>query len=438
MAISGAADIAAAVRGGELDPVRPVEQALSRIEAADGVVGAFRTVRSAAALREAVALRERADLANLPLAGVPVAVKDVVGVAGETVEWGSRAGQRTPASTDHEVVARLRAAGAVVVGLTRVPELCIWPMSDTPEGIARNPRQPSYVAGGSSGGSAAAVAAGMVPLAHGTDGAGSVRLPSAMCGVVGIKPGRGVVAESGEQHWFGMSSHGSIAATVADAALLLGVLAERDDLLAPGEPGRLRVAVSTQVPLTHAPVPRPLREAATRAAARLGSAGHRVVQATPDYGTATLGLLTRWFAGPAEQAEEFDASLLQRRTRTHVAIGNVVRRAGLVRERTASEWTRRAEVFFADHDVLVTPSLAARPPKAVRWHERSCLANAVPSVQVAGFAGLWNLAGFPAMSVPVGGFDDGLPIGVQLVAAPGGEATLLAVAAQLEQATRTR
>ncbi|PXY26545.1 amidase [Prauserella sp. PE36] len=438
MVTSGAVDIAAAVRASKLDPVRPTEDALSRIKASDGAVGAFRSVRAAEALAEAKALRDRPDLRELPLAGVPVAVKDVVSVEGASVEWGSRATDHAPASADHEVVARLRAAGAVIVGLTRVPELCIWPMTDTPEGIARNPRQPSYVAGGSSGGSAAAVAAGLVPLAHGTDGLGSIRLPSAMCGLVGIKPGRGVVAESSDPQWFGMSAHGAIATTAADAALLLGVLAERPGLRTPRDPGRLRVAVSTQVPLTHAPVPGPMREAVRRAGARLGAAGHRVVAATPAYGAAALGLLTRWFAGPAEQADDLgvDSALLQRRTRTHVRIGNAVRRAGLVREDSAREWTRRAEAFFADHDVLVTPTLAARPPKARRWHERSCLANAAPSIRLAGFAGLWNLAGFPAMSVPAGQFADGLPIGVQLVAAPGGEATLLGLAAQLEETNR--
>ncbi|MFF5988909.1 amidase [Prauserella flavalba] len=437
MVTSGAVDIAAAVRASELDPVRPTEDALARIETADGAVGAFRRVRAAEALAEAKALRDRSDLRELPLAGVPVAVKDVVSVTGESVEWGSRATDHAQAGGDHEVVARLRAAGAVIVGLTRVPELCIWPMSDTPEGIARNPRQPSYVAGGSSGGSAAAVAAGLVPIAHGTDGLGSIRLPSAICGVVGIKPGRGVVAESSDPQWFGMSAHGAIATTAADAALLLGVLAERPDLRTPRDPGRLRVAVSTQVPLTHAPVPGPMRDAVRRAGVRLGAAGHRVVAATPAYGAAALGLLTRWFAGPAEQADDFgvDPALLQPRTRTHVRIGNAVRRAGLVREDSAREWTRRAEAFFADHDVLVTPTLAAKPPKARNWHERSCLANAAPSIRLAGFAGLWNLAGFPAMSVPAGHFADGLPIGVHLVAAPGGEATLLALAAQLEETT---
>src|SRR3954452_7747617 len=236
-----AAEIAASVRAGSLDPVQVTKEALDRIAAADGVVGAFRRVRAEEALAEAAAVASRPDLASLPLAGVPVAVKDVTQVAGEYASHGSLAGPTSLAGEDGVIAARLRAAGAVLVGLTRVPELCVWPMSDTPDGIARNPWDPTYASGGSSGGSAAAVAAGLVPLAHGTDGMGSVRLPAAMCGLVGIKPGADLLPESG---WYDMSVHGSLATTVADAALLLAVLAGKPELSAIGDPGTLRVAVS--------------------------------------------------------------------------------------------------------------------------------------------------------------------------------------------------
>ena len=426
-----AVELAKAVRMGELDPVRVTTEALARIAAADGVVGAFRRVRADEALAEAQALKDRSDLADLPLAGVPVAVKDVTGVAGEYAEWGSRGGSREAAAADGVIAARLRAAGAVIVGLSRVPELCIWPMSDTPDGIARNPWEATYVAGGSSGGSAAAVAAGLVPLAHGTDGLGSIRLPAAMCGLVGIKPGAGVVKDDPEA-WFGMSEHGSLATTVADAAVLLGVLAERPDLGEVTAPGNLRVATSTLVPLTRAPVPKELTAVVDLVGELLGGAGHTVEAATPRYGAATFAILARWVAGPAEQAEDFDLALLQPRTRAHVRFGRLVQRAGLVRESAKQHWIERAEEFFAEHDVLVTPSLATLPPKARRWHERRWLANVMPSIRVAPYPGVWNLAGYPAMSVPAGRHSSGLPIGVQLVAAPGGEARLLGVAAQLE------
>ena len=427
-----AVELAKAVRAGELDPVQVTKEALARIAAVDGVVGAFRRVRGDEALAEALALKERSDLAELPLAGVPIAVKDVTEVAGEYAGWGSTAGDQQPFDADGAIVTRLRAAGAVIVGLSRVPELCIWPMSDTVDGIARNPWEPTYVAGGSSGGSAAAVAAGLVPCAHGTDGLGSVRLPAAMCGLVGIKPGAGVVRDDVDG-WFGMSTHGSLATTVADAALLLGVLAERPELAEVPSPGKLRVAVSTQVPFIRSPVPKELTAGVDLVAELLGGAGHQVETATPRYGvSAVAGILARWFAGPAEQAENFDRALLQPRTRAHVQLGNLLRGAGLVRESTKQSWIARAEEFFAEHDVLVTPTLATLPPKARRWHERRWLANVVPSIRVGGFTGLWNLAGYPAMSVPVGRCSSGLPIGVQLVAAPGGESRLLGVAAQLE------
>ncbi|HVV11004.1 amidase family protein [Amycolatopsis sp.] len=426
-----AAEWAEGVRTGRLDPVLLTEKVLHGIEAADRVVGAFRKIRTVEALAEAQALAARPDLGDLPLAGVPVAVKDVAEVSGEYASWGSAAVPARSATEDAEIVRRLRAAGAVIVGLTRVPELCIWPMSDAPEGIARNPWNPAYTAGGSSGGSAAAVAAGLVPFAHGTDGLGSIRLPSAMCGLVGIKPGADLLSESG---WYGMSAHGSLATTVADAALLLSVLADRPALAEVSEPGPLRVAVSTDVPLTHAPIPKPLRDALFRTADLLVTQGHSVERATPEYGLeATLGILTRWFGGPSEQADGLDERLLQPRTRTQVRLGRALRQAKLIRPGTRDRWLKRAHRFFEDHDVLVTPALATLPPKAERWHTRSCLANALPSIRVAGFAGLWNLAGFPAMTVPAARHPNGLPIGVQLVTTPGGESRLLGLAAQLER-----
>jgi len=430
--VSTAIEVANAVRSGELDPVTLTERTVAGIAATNPVVGAFRTVRAEAAIAEAEALASRADLAELPLAGVPVAVKDVAAVTGEYPSWGSRAMPGTPATEDDLIVRRLRSAGAIIIGLTRVPELCVWPMSDGPDGVARNPWQPAYTAGGSSGGSAAAVAAGLVPVAHGTDGLGSIRLPAAICGLVGIKPGADLLPENG---WYNMAAHGSLATTVADAALLLSVLAAKPSLAEIGDPGQLRIAVSTQVPLTRAAIPRSFRKAVKKSADLLAERGHTIGQATPRYGVeAPLGIMGRWFAGPAEQAEGVDRALLQPRTRSHVRLGRALRRARLIRPGTRLRWRARAEAFFADHDVLLTPALASLPPKAKRWHERSCFANALPSFRVAPFAGLWNLAGFPALTVPAGRTSSGLPIGIQLVAAPGGEARLIAVAAQLEAA----
>ncbi|MFI5591571.1 amidase family protein [Amycolatopsis sp. NPDC051758] len=428
-----AAEIAASVRAGTLDPVQVTKEALDRIAAADGVVGAFRRVRTAEALAEAAEVAARPDLASLPLAGVPVAVKDVTEIAGEFASHGSLAGSSAPAAEDGVIATRLRAAGAVLVGLTRVPELCIWPMSDTPDGIARNPWDPTYASGGSSGGSAAAVAAGLVPVAHGTDGMGSVRLPAAMCGLVGLKPGADLLAEGG---WFGMSAHGPLTTTVADAAVLLSVLADKPSLASVPTPSAVRIATSTTVPLLHTPVPRELVAAVSQAAGFLTAVGHDVSPGAPRYpATMVLGMTARWLAGPARQAHDFDARRFQKRTRMHVRLGNLLERTGLIRERTRENWLSRAEEFFESHDVLMTPTLSHWPVKAGRWHERRWLSNVLPSTRLAGFTGQWNLAGYPAITVPVGRSTvSGLPTSVQLVARPGGESLLLGLAAQLESA----
>ncbi|MEU4254040.1 amidase family protein [Amycolatopsis sp. NPDC026612] len=428
-----AVEIAASVRAGSLDPVQVTKDALDRIAAADGVIGAFRRVRTAEALAEAAEVAGRSDLASLPLAGVPVAVKDVTELAGEYASHGSQAGPSARADADGVLATRLRAAGAVVIGLTRVPELCIWPMTDTPDGIARNPWDPTYASGGSSGGSAAAVAAGLVPLAHGSDGMGSVRLPAAMCGLVGLKPGADLLAEGG---WFGMSVHGSIATTVADTALLLSVLASSPSLASVEPPSAVRIGMSTTVPVLRTPVPKELVAAVSTAAGHLAAAGHAIAPAAPRYpATMVLGMTARWLAGPAVQARDFDTGRLQRRTRAHIRAGRLAERAGLIRESTRQRWLSRAEEFFAAHEVLMTPTLSHWPVKAGRWHEKSWLANVLPSTRLAGFTGQWNFAGYPAITVPIGrAATTGLPTSVQLVARPGGESLLLGLAAQLESA----
>ncbi|MBE1500974.1 amidase [Amycolatopsis lexingtonensis] len=428
-----AVEIAASVRAGTLDPVRVTQEALDRIAAADGVVGAFRRVRAEEALKEAAEVAARPDLASLPLAGVPVAVKDVTDIEGESVSHGSLAGSTARAASDGVIATRLRAAGAVLVGLTRVPELCIWPMSDTPDGIARNPWDPTYASGGSSGGSAAAVAAGLVPLAHGTDGMGSVRLPAAMCGLVGLKPSAELLAEDG---WFGMSVHGPLATTVADTAVLLSVLAADPSLASIPTLDPVRIGMSTTVPLLHTPVPKELVAAVSTAAGHLAAAGHTLTSSAPRYpATMVLGMTARWLAGPAVQARDFDFSRLQRRTRAHVRAGRLIERAGLIRERTRQNWLSRAAEYFEEHDVLLTPTLSHWPVKAGRWHEKRWLTNVFPSTRLAGFTGQWNFAGYPAITVPVGrSVVSGLPTSVQLVTRPGGESLLLGLAAQLEAA----
>ena len=428
--VQTAVEIAASVRAGDLDPVQVTKDALDRIAASDGVVGAFRRVRASEALAEAAEVAARPDLASLPLAGVPVAVKDVTEATGEFASWGSLAGPSTPFTEDGEIVRRLRAAGAVIVGLTRVPELCIWPVSDTPDGVARNPRNPAYASGGSSGGSASAVAAGLVPIAHGTDGLGSIRLPAAMCGLVGLKPGADLLGSEG---WFGMSVHGPLATTVADAALLISVLADEPSLAVVSAPSPVRIALSTKALV---PVPRELAAAVSSAGSLLSAAGHTVTSAEPQVALSTmLGVAARWCAGPASQAGDFDFASFQRRTRMHVRLGRWFIRAGLIRTSTRDRWVARAEEFFASHDVLVTPTAGLWPMKAGPWHRRSWLSNVLPSARIGAFTGVWNLAGYPALSVPIGRHPEtGLPTCVQLVASPGRESLLLGLGSQLESA----
>ncbi|MGW0880201.1 amidase [Streptomyces sp. NPDC002671] len=427
-----AAEIAAAVREKRVTPREVVAEHLARIERTDGLTGAFRKVRAEAALSEADAVGSRPELADLPLAGVPVAVKDNVAVRGESHRDGSRATADAPAAEDHVTVARLRAAGAVVVGLTNVPELCVFGTTEGVYGTSRNPWDTSRTAGGSSGGSAAAVAAGLVPIALGNDGMGSLRIPAANCGLVTLKPGLGVVpAGIGNGDWFGMSENGPLATTVEDLRLMLSVLADSEFT---GQEQRTprRIAVALRSPLAGVSVSKPYTTAVREAAGVLARAGHRVRRAEPPY-PLSLGVtaLQHWTAGTAVDAEGLDPALLVRRTRVHAAVGRrFVRsvRTGDSRERLRA----RLAPFFAEHDVLLTPALARRSPKAGPWHERGWLRNILANTAYSPFTPPWNLTGWPAMSVPFGTLPSGAPCAVQLVSRPGGERDLLELAEELE------
>jgi amidase len=430
-----AAEIAAAVREKRATPHEVVAEHLERIERLDGRVGAFRVVRAKAALAEADQVASRGDLWELPLAGVPVAVKDNLAVRGESTRVGSAATPDTPAAEDHVTVARLRAAGAVVVGLTNVPELCIFGTTDGVHGTARNPWDPTRTAGGSSGGSAAAVAAGLVPIALGNDGMGSLRIPAANCGLVTIKPGHGVVpAGIGEGDWFGMSENGPLATTVEDARLMLSVLADTAaEAVRPDEPAMRRIAVSLRSPLLGVTISRPYTTAARDAGGVLIKAGHQVRRADPPYPLSlSTTSLTHWTAGTAVDAKGLDPRLLARRSRVHAAVGR--RFVNSVRTSHSREKLRRLmEPFFAEYDVLLTPALARRSPRSVAWHERGWLANVLINTNYSPLTPPWNLTGWPAMAVPFGTLPSGAPCAVQLVGLPGSEATLLEVAEQLEK-----
>ena len=428
-----AAEIAAAVREKRATPREVVAEHLARIERLDERVGAFRLVRAEAALAEADEVGARGDLGELPLAGVPVAVKDNLAVRGETNRVGTTATPDTPADHDHAVVARLRAAGAVVVGLTNVPELCVFGTTEGVLGTARNPWDTSRTAGGSSGGSAAAVAAGLVPIALGNDGMGSLRIPAANCGLVTIKPGSGVVpAGISDGDWFGMSENGPLATTVEDTRLLLSVIADTE-FVRRDEPATLDVAVSLRSPLAGVTVSAPYTKAVRDAAGLLIKAGHQVRRADPPY-PLSLGVtsLATWTAGTSVDAQGLDPRLLARRTRVHAAVGR--RFVKTVRTGKARQELReRLEPFFAEHDVLLLPALARRSPRSDPWHERGWLRNVLINTNYSPLTPPWNLTGWPAMSVPLGTLPSGAPTAVQLVARPGSEAVLLEVAEELER-----
>ncbi|MGV9500015.1 amidase [Streptomyces sp. NPDC003642] len=427
-----AAEISAAVREKRVTPREVVAEHLERIRRLDGRLGAFRLVRAERALAEADEVAARGDLAELPLAGVPVAVKDNLAVRGESRRVGSAATPDSPAARDHVTVARLRAAGAVVVGLTNVPELCVFGTTDGVLGTARNPWDPARSAGGSSGGSATAVAAGMVPIALGNDGMGSLRIPAANCGLVTIKPGRGVVPTgAGDSDWFGMSENGPLATTVEDARLMLAVLAGTEPA-PPSAPGALKVALSLRSPLAGVTIGRPYAAATRDAAGLLMRAGHQVRRADPPYPLSLAATsLMHWTAGTAADARPLDPRLLTRRTRVHARLGQPfvsAAGAGTARERLR----HRLEPFFAEYDVLLTPALARRSPKAGPWHERGWLSNLLVNTNYSPLTPPWNLTGWPAMAVPCGTLPSGAPCAVQLVGRPGTEDLLLAVAGQLE------
>jgi amidase len=432
-----ATEIAARVRGGELSAVEVVRAHLAHIAAVDARLAAFRVVRGEAALAEAAAVDARPDRATLPLAGVPVAVKDNVAVAGEVITDGCAAAPARPSAEDHPVVARLRAAGAVVVGITRVPELCLYGATDGPGSVTRNPWDTAHTAGGSSGGSAAAVAAGCVPLAHGNDGMGSLRIPAAACGLVTLKPGRGVIpADIGADSWSGMAVNGALTTTVADLALATAVLAgeEPGPLVAPGGP--LRVAVSTRSPIPGAGPDEATRRTIDAVVELLRDAGHEVVRRNPAIPTgAAAGALVRWMAGAHDDARALGVDIgdLQPRSRTHARIGALVRRARLLRPATAEKFRRRSTAFFDDVDVLLTPITNGPPLGARPWHERSFVANVTANTRWAHWASPWNLAGLPAVVLPAARRPGGLPVPVQFVGPPGAERRLLWLAEELER-----
>ncbi|HEU0023427.1 MAG TPA: amidase family protein [Thermoleophilaceae bacterium] len=441
LAFAGAAALARLVREGQVSSRELVELYLDRIGRIDPALNAYRVVMAERALADADqadARRRGGD--DRPLLGVPLAVKDTEDVAGEITRWGTAAFTE-PAARDGEFVSRLRSAGAVVLGKTNLPELAIIGATEGPAfGVTRNPWDLDATPGGSSGGSAAVVAAGLAAAATASDGAGSIRIPAANCGLVGLKPQRDRIPIAPPGHWHGMSALGFETRTVADTGLLLdvgaGTLAERRYAAATERaPGQLRVALSTK-PILVARVDPQLRKAVEETGERLRSLGHSVTVRDPDYGYAAGNALTaRYLGGVAEDVARVPrADRLQRRTRGFGRLGRMLPE-GIVRRATrdAMSHAERINRIFDDFDVLVTPTTGRPPVSATEWEGMSAPRTLIGMADTYPYTAIWNHTGQPAMSVPAPSLSDrGLPLGVLLVARPDAEETLLSLGAQLE------
>lgn len=443
-----------ALAGGELSATELVRASLERARRLQPLLKPFRVLLDDEALAAAAAAADSRLAAGerLPLLGLPVAIKDEVDYAGHSTPFGC-AGTHRPATAHSEIVHRLQQAGAVIVGKTMTCEVGQWHFSESKAfGTARNPHDPDHTPGGSSGGSAAAVAAGIVSAATGGDGAGSIRIPAAWCGLVGLKPQRGRVSTWPDPDaFFGLTCYGPLTRTAADAALLLDAIAgnhPRDIHRPPPpprpfaetaarDPGRLRIALSFKLPpVVDSSLDGEIEAAVRSLADRLESLGHAVEEADPAYGLVGLSLIARGTGGQREWCRRLDDhAALEPRSRQGLAVARVTGAAPLVAlaRRREPAIRRRIGRIFERYDLVLTPTTAQPPPRvgaldgAGWWRTNSAGSHHCP------YAFPWNVTGWPGISVPAGTTTAGLPIGAQLLAGECGEGTLLALAGQLDR-----
>jgi Asp-tRNA(Asn)/Glu-tRNA(Gln) amidotransferase A subunit family amidase len=448
IAYAPALDLAARIQARELSSVELTELYLDRIERLDPELNAFVTVDAEGAL---AAAREPRDG---PFAGVPISIKDLTDVGGLPTTYSTKAYARNVPAADAAVVRRIRAAGFVVLGKTNTSELgTIGQTESELNGACRNPWDLERTPGGSSGGAAAATAAGLCPVAQGTDGGGSIRNPASCCGLVGIKPSRGRVSQAPYVPGsLGLGTSGPIARTVRDAAALLDVLSgyeTGDFFVAPPperaflaeaelEPGRLRIAVTVEPPVD-VPVDAECAAAARSVADLLSDLGHDVVEATPAWRRDELlaDFVRVWQATPATVGVD-DLSLLEPINRALAEDALATSQPDhVVAVMRLQQAVRILMAFWDDVDVLVTPTLALPPvPIGWTWEETDGDPHLAFARQLlfTPFTPVVNVTGQPAMSLPLHWSEDGLPLGVQLVGRAFAEATLIRVAAQLERA----
>jgi amidase len=449
------------VRAGEVTSRELVEESLRAIEALNGELNAFVTLAAERALAEADAVKPGDDR---PLAGVPIAIKDLIAwTEGIRTTNGMAAMEDFVPPVDSATVRRLRAAGGIVVGKTNTPELGIPPVTEPDRfGPSRNPYDANRTPGGSSGGSAAAVASGMVALAHGNDGGGSIRIPASCCGLFGLKPARGRVSWSPQwtEGAMGLPTDGVLVRSVRDSAVALDVIAgyePGDSFQVPPpqtsfadaagrDPGRLRVGFLVESP-NGVPVDPECQQAVRDAVALLEELGHDVEEAVfPFEDTFVENFIKVWVGGTGEElhtcekwlGHPLDRTKLEPMTAQMAEIADAQSGTDLLIAVDAlRRLSREVLAFWNDHDVLVTPTLAKPPIEigALKPAEGEppiqMLMNAATFVP---FTPAFNVTGQPAMSVPLHQAPEGLPVGVQFVGRAAGEELLLSLAGQLEQA----
>jgi amidase len=455
-----------------ISPRELVEHYLARIELHNSALGAFTVVEAERALARADVLEQHV-LRSAPLWGIPIADKELVARAGQRTTYGSRLRADHVPTVSDELVDHFDAAGAISLGATAAPEFGLPSYTESlVSPPARTPYDLSRGAGGSSGGAAAAVAAGLLPVAPGSDGGGSIRIPAAACGLVGLKPSRGrVPAGSGLDRLAGLVVPGPIARTVADAALVLDAMvsaapwhfatrAPVDPPLASGTPhphsgpflsaavrgeGRYQLGIMTSSPWdssTDIVIDPEAWWALDEAVTTFSDLGHGIddieLDPEPDYGR---HFRTVWMASaagiPARTAAEL--KLLEPLTAWLVGQGRALSAEALAEALTwLTGFERRVIRTLSTVDAVLTPALAMTP-RPLGWYDaRDAERNFTQQVHYTPFTSFVNVAGLPALTLPVGltppeSAQPGLPMGVQLIGRPGGEATLLALGAQWEQ-----
>ena len=448
LAFLSAVEQARLVRSGEITSTELVTHHLEQIERLDPVLNAFVTVSADDALAAARAVD--ATPGEAPFRGVPIGVKDLAATAGIRTTYSSRAYADHVPTFDTAVVRRLRDAGFVIVGKTNTPEFGTVAFTESElNGATRNPWNTELTPGGSSGGAAAALAAGLVPAAHATDGGGSIRIPASCCGLFGLKPSRGRVSSAPFGSLEGLSSAGPLTRTVEDAAHLLDVLAgyeTGDPWWAPpparpfaetfdGSSGRLRVGVSSAPPID-VPVDQECLAALAGAADLLAELGHDVRDASPPWHEPDLfdTFIAVWQVGPALHG--VDEKLM---TPLNRGLVESARASTAIDYGRAVAWlqalARRIVALWDELDVLLTPTLALTPVP-IGWQESAdgAIEQLLRNTEFTPFTAVANLTGLPAMSIPLHWSDEDIPIGVQAIGPPAGEELLLRLAAQLEAA----